>query len=77
MRICYGWARKPLALSDVNYHPEQLMAKLGNTQVNTPLVWIPAWIHFENVFLRLNTKEEMELACKLACIYHNGEREWD
>jgi hypothetical protein len=38
----------------------------------SPLVWMPIWICMENNFVRLNTKEEIELACKLACIHHNG-----
>ena len=83
MRICCGWARKPLDLSnDQRYHPEQLMERLGSFLPDrksvdsvsrvSPLNWMPVWIHLENVFLRLNSREEIELACKLACIYHNG-----
>jgi hypothetical protein len=58
------------------YHPEQLLARLGpfnptRTQVS-PLLWMPVWIHMDNHFVRLNSKAEVELACKLACIYHNG-----
>lgn len=77
MHVCYGWARKPMSLSlEQRYHPEQLMARLGPFNPNkssvSPLVWMPVWIHMDNHFVRLNTKEEVELACKLACIYHNG-----
>ena len=77
MQICYGWARKPMNLSmEQRYYPEQLMARLGpfNTTkpLVSPLVWMPVWIYMENHFVRLNTKEEVALACKLACIYHNG-----
>ncbi len=77
MRVCYGWARKPMNLSlEQRYHPEQLMARLGpfnpDKPAITPLAWMPVWIHMDSHFVRLNTKEEVELACKLACIYHNG-----
>lgn len=76
MRICYGWARKPMNLSnDKRYHPEQLMARLSTSKPAkpaSPLLWMPVWIHLDNVFVRLHSKEEIELACKLACIYHNG-----
>lgn len=86
MHICYGWARKPMNLSsEQRYRPEQLMARLGsfkdfrNFKVTnptkplvSPLVWMPVWIHMDHHFVRLNTKDEVELACKLACIYHNG-----
>ncbi len=77
MHVCYGWARKPMNLSqEQRYLPEQLMARLGPFNpaklTVSPLVWMPVWIHIENHFVRLNTKEEVELACKLACIYHNG-----
>jgi hypothetical protein len=110
MKICYGWARKPMNLSsNQRYHPEQLMARLTsfnsgidngikhgiNEEINdnraktgksksaskstkgikplaSPLVWMPIWVCMENNFVRLNTKDEMELACKLVCIHHNG-----
>jgi hypothetical protein len=77
MRICCGWARKPLNLStEQRYHPEQLINRLGpcnpTRNVVSPLVWMPVWIHMDGQFVRLNSKEEVELACKLACIYHNG-----
>ncbi len=26
----------------------------------------------DNHYVRLNSREEVELACKLVCIYHNG-----
>ena len=49
-------------------------SKLSNTSMLhvSPLVWMPVWIRIDNQFVRLNSKEEVELACKLACIYHNG-----
>ena len=77
MRICYGWARKPMNLSlEQRYHPEQLMARLGpfypNKNSVSPLVWMPVWNHMDSNYVRLNSKDEIELACKLACIYHNG-----
>jgi hypothetical protein len=77
MRICYGWARKPMKLSlEQRYHPEQLMARLGPFYPShnsvSPLVWMPVWIHMDDQYVRLNSKDEIELSCKLACIYHNG-----
>ena len=77
MRICFGWSRKPLTLSlEQRYHPEQLINRLGPfypcKQLASPLVWMPVWIHMDNQYVRLNSKDEIELACKLACIYHNG-----
>lgn len=77
MRICCGWARKPLSLSlEQRYHPEQLINRLGpffpDKSLASPLVWMPVWIHMDNQYVRLNSREEIELACKLACIYHNG-----
>ena len=75
MRICCGWSRKPVSLSlEQRYHPEQLMRRLGSfcpCQV-APLAWAPVWIHMDDQYVRLNSKDEIELACKLACIYHNG-----
>lgn len=77
MRICYGWSRKPLNLSlEQRYHPEQLINRLGpffpGSHLTSPLIWMPVWIHMDNQYVRLNSKDEIELACKLACIYHNG-----
>lgn len=74
MRICCGWARKPMTLSlEQRYHPEQLMNRLPiKTKSNSSLAWMPVWIHVDSHYVRLNGKEELELACKLACIYHNG-----
>jgi hypothetical protein len=77
MQICYGWARKPINLStEQRYHPEQLVNRLGpfcpERKVVSPLIWMPVWIRMDGHFVRLNSKEEVELACKLVCIYHNG-----
>lgn len=77
MRICYGWSRKPMSLSaEQRYHPEQLMNRLGSyfpgKHLASPLVWMPVWILMDDQYVRLNSKDEIELACKLACIYHNG-----
>ena len=49
-------------------------SRLSKTTIShvSPLVWMPVWIHIDDQFVRLNSKEEVELACKLACIYHNG-----
>jgi hypothetical protein len=71
--------------SEQRYRLEQLMARLGSfkdfktfkvtnptKQLVSPLVWMPVWIHMDHHFVRLNTKDEVELACKLTCIYHNG-----
>ena len=52
------------------------MNRLGpfftNKKLASPLVWMPVWIHMDNQYVRLNSKEEIELACRLTCIYHNG-----
>lgn len=77
MHICYGWSRKPLSLStEQRYHPEQLMNRLSpfrsGKHLASPLIWMPVWVHMDDQYVRLNSKDEVELACKLACIYHNG-----
>jgi hypothetical protein len=77
MRICYGWARKPITLStEQRYHPEQLMNRLGpfnpTRKLVSPLIWMPVWIHMDGQYIRLDNKEEIGLACKLVCVYHNG-----
>ena len=80
MRICYGWARKPIVLSsEQRYHPEQLLNRLGPFNNNkstrkaaTPLAWMPVWIQMDGQYIRLDGKEEINLACKLVCVYHNG-----
>ena len=77
MRICYGWARKPIILSpEQRYHPEQLINRLGpfnpSRKVVSPLIWMPVWIHMDGQYIRLDSKDEIGLACKLVCVYHNG-----
>ena len=32
----------------------------------------PAWLWVEGEYVRLNSLAEMELACRLVCICHNG-----
>ena len=77
MQICYGWARKAILLSvNQRYHPEQLMHRLGpfnpTRTVVSPLVWMPVWIHMDGQYIRLQSKDEINLACRLVCVYHNG-----
>lgn len=77
MQICYGWARKPILLSsNQRYHPEQLLNRLGpfnpTRKVVSPLVWMPVWIYMDGQYIRLNSKDEISLACRLVCVYHNG-----
>jgi len=74
MQICTGWARKPLNLSrGFQYHPEQLMNRVmpSDALPVSPLVTRPAWILLEGQFVKLDSPEEVALACKLACICHN------
>ena len=77
MHICYGWSRKPIVLSlEQRYYPEQLINRLGpfnpSRKLVSPLVWMPVWIHMDGSYIRLENKEEIALACKLVCVYHNG-----
>jgi hypothetical protein len=77
MQICYGWARKPILLSsNQRYYPEQLSNRLGpfnpTRKVVSPLIWMPVWIYMDGQYIRLNSKDEIDLACKLVCVYHNG-----
>jgi hypothetical protein len=78
MRICYGWSKQELSLSnDKRYYPEQLMHRVkkflpSNDEANNPLQYLPLWIHVDNEHVRLFGLEEIALACKLAAIYHNG-----
>ena len=78
MHICCGWARTPVALSpQQRYYPEQIMARLGpfnpTRKVVSPLVWMPVWIYMDGSYIRLESKDEMQLACKLVCVYHNND----
>jgi hypothetical protein len=77
MQICYGWARKPIVLSpEQRYLPEQLLNRLGpfnpSRKVASPLVWMPVWICMDGQHIRLNSQDEINLACRLVCVYHNG-----
>ena len=52
------------------------MSRLGpfnpTRKVISPLVWMPVWIHMDGSFIRLDSKDEIQLACKLVCVYHNN-----
>ena len=76
MRICFGWGKRPLMLSTaLKYHPEQVMNMLGRlkpeTKIISPLVRMPLWLMYDGEYVRLEERE-LELACKLVCIDHNG-----
>ncbi len=77
MRVCYGWDKTPLRLSAENrYFPEHLMGMIApymrsRTSPN-PLFRVPIWINLDDQYIRLESQEEILLACRLACIYHNG-----
>ena len=75
MRICYGWAKSPLALSTtLRYHPEQIINMIGRlppeVKAAFPLVLMPLWLLHDGLYVRLDDGE-LELACKLVCIDHN------
>ncbi len=77
MRICYGWARKPLNLSsETRYYPEHLMSKilpfLRTRSISNPLLQVPVWVDLDNQYIRLESEAEALLACRLVSIYHNG-----
>lgn len=77
MRVCYGWNKTPLRLSlEARYFPEHLMGMIApyvraHTPPN-PLLRVPVWINLDDQYIRLESQEEILLACRLACIYHNG-----
>ena len=79
MRICYGWGKRPLVLATtLRYHPEQLINMLGRlppeVRAISPLVRMPLWLQYDGEFLRLEDRE-LDLACRLVCIDHNGYNE--
>jgi len=76
MQLCHGWSRRAIVLSPAQrYHPEQLADRLSpptDRKPASPLVWMPVWLLMEGKYVRLQSKDEISLACKLVCIYHNG-----
>lgn len=79
MRLCYGWGKKELYLSqEKRYLPEQLYDRLKpfaqdklQSVVIPALLEVPLWIHVDNQFVRIEGIQQLSLACKLICIYHN------
>jgi len=76
MRVCYGWAKTPLRLSTgARYFPEHLMGMIMpylRTQASPhPLLKVPIWINLDDQYIRLESQQEILLACRLACIHHN------
>ena len=77
MRICYGWAKTPLRLSfERRYYPEDLMRMvtpfISIYSTANPLFRVPLWVQLDEQYVRLETAQELSLACQLASIYHNG-----
>ena len=75
MELCRGWAKRLLSLQpERRYHPEQLMNHLSPLPLDqaSPLVRQPAWIKLEGQYVKLTSLAEIELACRLVCICHNG-----
>ncbi len=78
MDICKGWSKRPLRLSvQEQYCPEQLMSRVmpSDAAPASPLVCQPVWIRLEGRCVRLHSKEEIELACRLVCIHLNATKE--
>jgi hypothetical protein len=75
MWICKGWDKRPLQLSgQQTYQPEELIRRVmpSSAPPASPLVCQPVWVVFEGRSVRVHSKEEIELACRLACIHHNS-----
>lgn len=75
MEICKGWSKRPIQLSSQQaYQPEELIRRVmpSSAPPASPLVCQPVWVVLEGKSVRLHGKEEIELACRLACISHNA-----
>lgn len=75
MKICKGWSKRPIQLSSQQvYQPEELIRRVmpPSAPPASPLVSQPVWVVLEGKSVRLHGKEEIELACRLACISHNA-----
>jgi hypothetical protein len=74
MEICRGWAKRPIQMSGrQTYQPEELLRRaLPGSAPVSPLVCQPVWVVLEGRSVRLYCREEIELACRLACIQHNA-----
>ena len=75
MELCRGWAKNPIRLMPLRrYHPEQLMNRIKPLpeEPASPLVRQPVWLRLEGQYVQLKCREELELACRLVCICHNG-----
>ena len=75
MEICKGWSKRPVQLSSQQlYQPEELIRRVlpASAPPASPLVCQPVWVVLEGKGVRLHSKEEVELACRLVCIHHNS-----
>lgn len=75
MEICKGWSKRPLPMSSKQtYQPEELIRRVlpSTAPPESPLVCQPVWVRLEGQSVRLHSKEEIELACRLVCIHHNS-----
>lgn len=56
------------------YQPEQLLRRAlpAEAPPASPLAVQPIYVVLEGKSVRLNSRAEIELACKLVCIHHNA-----
>lgn len=48
------------------------MIPWSGTPLPVHLSETPLWIHMDGEHIRLRGGEQVSLACRLACVYHNG-----
>lgn len=55
------------------YEPEALMARvMRRRRPNSPLQNMPLWVLMDGHHIQLSSRDEIWLACRMACIYHNN-----
>jgi hypothetical protein len=73
LMLCKGWNKSPITLfKNKRYHDAEIARKVQAVyNPVSPLVRTPIWLSYCSQHIPLNTKEEVELACKLIALQHN------
>ena len=79
LELCKGWSRMPIQLSPhFRYYQETLVGRVSTFDAPPapPLTLHPVWVKvMRETFVKLESKEQIELACKLVSEMHNYGRE--
>jgi len=65
MELCSGWSHDRIPLSATRHYLPEEIIQLCKRRVR------PFWLNVQGKHIQVQGKESLELACNIACVYHN------